>query len=81
MQKRKDSCTFKRETFLVVQFQERIYSLWHLQERGERVTSGLAGGAERRKADWPLHSEAVRRTLTVGQESKKEIPVYISQTQ
>jgi hypothetical protein len=71
MQKRKDSCTFKRETFLIAEFQERIYSL---QERGERVPSGVAGGAERRKPDWALHSEAVRRMLTVGQESKKEIP-------
>ncbi len=31
--------------------------------------------AERRKPDWHLHSEAVRRTLTLSQESKKEIPV------
>jgi hypothetical protein len=31
--------------------------------------------AERRKPDWPLHSEAVRRTLRASQESKKEIPV------
>jgi hypothetical protein len=32
--------------------------------------------AERRKPDWPLHSEAVRRTLRVSQKSKKEIPNY-----
>jgi hypothetical protein len=31
--------------------------------------------AERQKPDWPLHSEAVRRMLTVDRESKKEIPV------
>jgi len=39
------------------------------------VPAAVAGGAERRKPDWPLHPEAVRRMLTVGQESKKEIPV------
>ena len=32
--------------------------------------------AERRKPDWPLHSEAVRHTLRVSQKSKKEIPNY-----
>jgi hypothetical protein len=30
--------------------------------------------AERRKPAWPLHSEGVKRTLSVSQESKKEIP-------
>jgi hypothetical protein len=44
-------------------------------QRGRRVPSMVAGGAGRRKPDWPLRSEAVKRTLTVGQELKKEIPV------
>ena len=34
----------------------------------------VAGGATPRKPDSPLHSGVVRRKLTVGQESKKEIP-------
>jgi len=41
----------------------------------------VAGGAERRKPDWPLHSEVVRRMLTVGRESKKEIPVKMRRMQ
>jgi len=34
----------------------------------------VAGTVERWKPDWPLHSEGVRNMLTVGPESKKEIP-------
>jgi hypothetical protein len=41
---------------------------------GEGVSSLVAGRAERRKPDRPLHSEGVRRMLTVALESKKEIP-------
>ena len=43
-------------------------------ERERSVRPVATEVAERRKPDWPLHSEAVRRMLTVGQESKKEIP-------
>jgi hypothetical protein len=35
----------------------------------------VAGGAEPREPDWPLHSEAARRMPAGGRESKKEIPV------
>jgi len=31
--------------------------------------------SERQKPDWPLHSEGVRRTLMLSDESKKEVPV------
>jgi len=34
----------------------------------------VAGTVERWKPDWPLHSEGARNMLTVGPESKKEIP-------
>jgi len=34
----------------------------------------VAGGAERRKPDGLLHSEAIRGMLTAGQELKREIP-------
>jgi hypothetical protein len=44
-------------------------------ERERSVRPVAMEVAERRKPDWPLHSEAVTRTLRVSQESKKEIPV------
>ena len=37
-----------------------------LSREGKRVPAVVAGGAERRKPDWPLHARAVRSMLTVG---------------
>jgi hypothetical protein len=59
--------------------EKRQIQLWRLSRREEGAPPVVAGGAERRKPDWPLYSEAVRRMLTAGLESKKEIPACIKQ--
>jgi hypothetical protein len=44
-----------------------------LSREEERVPPMIAGGAGRRKPDWPLHSEMASRMLKVGRAFKKEI--------